>query len=382
MAMKKRSQRRGFAIPRFYTIYLAVTVAVMLAVIVALGVVSNRLSEYESAQPKYVAADVFRRYFESINYSELLEIAHYDAGLAGNAEIAEYLANEIGDAELTYSKGSSNEADMVKYIVKAGSKQVAAIYLAMTDEKTEHGFDTYEFSYIELYLNTESTPPPVDTGVNDGLVITVDVPAAYSVMIDGTLLSAEYITSSHTRTDLLKYHPSDVSGVDYTVYTVTTLEALPESVVVTDLEGTQANVTFSADTNTYTADIVYSEIFASDYGTFVTEAIEGYAAFVQRVPGVSLGKIDGYFDKASQAYADVEAAAGDRWMVKTPSGNDFENLKIGEFYAHSTNIFSCHISFTQILHRDGEEDFTDFVDKYVFLHVTDDGYKIYEWYNG
>ena len=384
MAMKKKA-RHGFRISRFYAIYLTVTIAVVLIIIAALGIVSNRLAEFEAAQPKYVAAEVFAKYFGPIassgNYNELFgadaDTVRYDAGGAGITEIIAYIQSEIGDSELTYSIGSSPDPDEQRYIVKAGEKQLASITL-VPGEATQHGYKTYEFSYIELYLNT--TAPPDDT-VTPSLIITIDAPSSYAVAVDGRMLTIDDITSSHTREGLLKYYPSGITGVDYTVYTLTTLEDLPAEVIVTDLEGTLAGVTFDADTNTYTAGVTYSTSLSAEYTEFVTEAIEKYAAYVHRGPGVSLGAVAAYFDESSDAYADVEAQGNDRWMEYEPSGIEYENVSVGEFFSFSSNIFSCRVSFKMVAHKEGKEDYIDVIDKYIFLHMTEDGYKIYEWYN-
>lgn len=387
MAIKK-SASYGFHIPRFYVIYLAVTVAVVLIIIASLGVVSNRLAEYEDTQPKYVAAEVFSRYFEpAVNYDALLADARYDHSAGTPEMIKLYLVDEIGNEPITYSIGSSNDTDEVKFIVLAGSKQLASINLKPMAEKTEHGYTQYEFSYIELYINSDSgDTPPETSDLPTLLTVSFDIPSYCTVTVDGAPLKEDDIFERHMRDDALKYYPSDAhdtGGVEYTIYKLNTLEELPESVVVTDPEGTEAEVTFDSDTNTYTANITYSAALAEEYSEFVTEAIESYAAFVQRVPGTSLSKLkkSGSFDLNSDVYADIEEAAKSIWMVTTPSGNDFENVYIGEFFAHTDSIFSCHISFTQLLHRDGNEDYPDQINMYVFLHKVDDKYQIYEWYN-
>ena len=73
--------------------------------------------------------------------------------------------------------------------------------------------------------------------------------------------------------------------------------------------------------------------------------------------------------------------SGDEWMVNAGGGIDFTDVQVGEFYAHTPDIFSCHISFTQHIHRAGSEDYVDTISKYVFLHLVNGGYKIYYWYN-
>lgn len=132
-------------------------------------------------------------------------------------------------------------------------------------------------------------------------------------------------------------------------------DKLPEKVTVMDSKGTQAEISFDESTSTYTAGIIYSKTLETEYTEFLTSAMKTNGAYVQ-------------------------ATGSEEWMVRTDSNNDIENLQIGEFYEYSADVFSCHISFTQVLHN-RNEDYMDYIDRYVFLHRTDDGYKIYEWYN-
>ena len=121
------------------------TAAVIFAIVLSMQLVRSRLAEYEAAQPRYVAAEVFAQYFQPIDYNSLLADSNYEAGEAGTDELIEYLKNEIGDSRLTYAAGSSDDENEVKYIVKAGQKQLAAIVLNTAAAKTEHGYDTYEY---------------------------------------------------------------------------------------------------------------------------------------------------------------------------------------------------------------------------------------------
>ena len=372
----KRRTNRGLRIHRFYVIYLAVTITVIFIVVIALGIVRSRMAEYEAAQPKYVAEEVFAKYFEPIDYIALLTDADYDAGGADIEDLADYLSDEIGGEQLTYSIGSSNDLDEIKYIIRAGSKQLGAIMLKTSSQKSEHGFQTYEFSHIELYLNMETYLEELSK-----ITVTVEVPSDYSATVDGEPLTAELADDVYTRTNIMKYYPPDVPEIEYVVYTITTLHELPNEVVVFDPDGVQTEVSFEEDTNTYTGSLVYSEAMEAEYSDFVINALEGYAAYVQNAKNVGLNDLKDYFDTGSDAYANVVAAGGNRWMVRAWSGIDFDNVSIGEFYTHTPEIFSCHISFTQLLHQTDQEDFVDFIDMYVFLHLTDQGYRIYDWFN-
>ncbi len=377
MGKKKKKKKKGNRIsniPVFYLIYLTVTAAIIFAVVMAMQVVRSRLAEYEQAQPKYVAEEVFSRYFQPIDYASLLADAEYEAGDAGADELTEYLSNEIGDSRLTYSVGSSNDEDEVKYIVKAGQKQLAAIVLNLSDTKTRHGYDTYDFSHIDLYLNTGAYLEKMSE-------CTIEAPSDYLVTVGGNMLSGEFVTSGYVREDILQYSPSDVPSIEYSVYTVSGFDGTAGGVVVTSPDGVQAQVNFDEKTNTYKADLVYDEQLAADYADFVTSAIEGYAAYIQGAQNVSLESIKGYYDTSSKVYSEILSMSGDEWMVNAGGGIDFTDVQAGEFYAHTSDIFSCHISFTQHIHRAGSEDYIDTISKYVFLHLVNGGYKIYYWYN-
>ena len=371
MKKGKRLQPRSRTIPRFYLIYLICVSAALVLIFIACAVIRGLLAEYEGAQPKYVAEEAFEAYFAPIDYDKLLSEARYNAGVASPEAIRDYLSSEVGQEELSWSIGSSNDPAELKYIVKAGRKQIGSICLTAGAEKTAHGFQTYTFSHVELSLDPAAIP---------GGVVTISAPAACTVTVDGTVLTAEQQIDTYLDTEALKYYPSGVSGVEYAVYTLPELRELPREVSVTDAFGGRAEVTFDPSVSAYFAGLAYSEDLAAEYGLFVTEAVEGYAAYMQRVPGSSFNGIKKYFDPASSLYQAIYAAGHDLWMVYVPTGNEFQNVEVGEFYAHGEDVISCHISFVQMVYRRGQ-DRPDVIDMYVFLHRTDSGWRIYEWYN-
>ena len=377
----KNGTKKAFHIPLFYVIYLVVVVAVCVAVMYGLKVVRDRMAEYESAQPKYVAEEVFTRYFDPINYTALLADADYDAVDVSTDDLVDYLKSEIGGEQLTYSVGSSSDSNEIRYIVKAGSKQLAAIMLKTDSQMTEHGFKTYDFSRIELYLNMEAYLEELAKYLEElsRIVVTFDVPASYSVTVDGEPLTDEFLTDTYTRAYAIN-RPEDVPEIEYAVYTINTLHELPEDIVVITPEGIPAQVSFDESTYTYTCSIVYNEALEAEYSEFVIDAIQKYAAFVHKVESPELDNIKSYFDTSSDTYADMVAARNDYYMVRAWTGIDFEEITVGEFYAYTPEIFSCHISLTQALHRYSLT-YTDVIDMYVFLHLTKQGYKIYGLFN-
>ena len=370
MAKGKRVQPRGRKLSRFYVIYLICVFLALAAILTACAVVRRLLAEYESAQPKYVAAEAFAAYFSPIDYDKLLSEARYNAGVASPEAVRDYLSGEVGQENLSWSIGSSADPAEVKYIVKAGRKQIGSICLTAAAKKTAHGFQTYDFSHVELSLDPAAIP---------GGVVTVVAPAGGTVSVDGAVLTERQRTDTYLETKAMKCYPSGVSGIEYAVYALPELRELPRELSVTDAFGGQSEVTFDPSTNTYFAAPAYSEELASEYGPFVVEAVERYAAYMQRVPnnGFSIRK---YFDPDSALYRAVSAAGADLWMVVVPTGNQFQDVEVGEFYAHGEDIISCHISFVQMVYREGDAR-PDAIDMYVFLRRTDSGWRIYEWYN-
>ncbi len=379
--MKKRNMKKSFS--KFYLIYFSCLVVVILAITVALGILSQRLAEYESAQPKYVAATVFAKYFEpTVDYSALLADAKYSAGDATVAEITDHLTKVISNGKLSYSLGSASAENAATYIVKAGKVKIAAINLVLSDETTDHGYETYKFDSIELFVSTktDTTELPPDTEPVEKFTVTVHVPEGYSVMIGETVLTEAGIVDYFKNKDVIKNLPSDIEGVDYCTYRAIYEESWPGVVTVMDENGNELECTKDEDTLTYTAGVSYSEKLKEELGTFVTDAITGYAAYMQA--DKSFSKIKGYFDPETELYDSIEKAGKDLWMVMDHDSYEFTDVKVGEFFALSETVVTCHISFNHLLYKDGKTTRPDMIDMYVFLHKTADGeYKIYEWKN-
>lgn len=370
MELERQAPARRRTIPLFYIIYLICVAVALALVFIACSVVRGLMAEYEGAQPKYVAEEAFERYFSPINYDRLLSETRYDAGFATDDAVREYLETEIDGEELTWSVGSAGGQADIKYIIKAGRKQIGSIGLAIAPGTTEHGFETYEFSYAELNLRPEAIP---------GGILTFTAPADYTVTLDGTALTAEQRTDSYLDPDALEHYLDGVSGLEYAVYTLPDLKELPREISVTNPLGGESEVTFDREASAYFAGPAYSRELADEHSQFVIDAVTSYAAYMNRVPGYTLGGLQRYFDRSSALYNAIQLSGGDIYIVGA-NKSEVTDLEIGEFYAHAEDIFSCHISFTQVVQRAWQQSM-DRIDMYVFVHQTNSGWRIYEWYN-
>ena len=361
--------RSGF--PRFYKIYFTCLIIAIILIAVACFVIHSLLGEYEETRPKHVAEDVFNTYFAQIDYDKLLNDATYDAGLADKVAVEEYLRSEIGERELSWSIGSGTEKDEARYVVRAGNKQIGSIVLKTGENKSKHGFSLYELSRVELDLDPANIP---------GGAVTISVPTGYTVTVDGQMLDRSLIYETWINDNVLPYVPDGYDiGLEYETYAVRDITEVPQQITVTDSQGTVAQL--EEDGLRYTALITGDKALEEAWSETVVNAVEGYAAYMQAVPGSSFTKIQQYFDPDSELYNSVKEAGKDLWMLYKPSGKDIQDEYVGEFHALDDHTFSCHISFVQILHRDNKEDYPNPVNMYVFLHDTGNGYQIFDWYN-
>lgn len=378
MTAYKDANRRGAKIPWFYIIYFVCLAAAITALVVVLKAETDILAEYESVQPKYTAEAAFKKYFSPPDFQRLLADAEYDAEGLSDEELTEYLAEQIGGSELSYTSVSSSDAEEMRYIVRSGSKQVAAIVLVKSDRTTDHGYSIYDFSKIELLIVVGEAPPPPPPE-KPKVTVVIKAPAGYAVSVDGETLTDEFLTSTEHKTDALLYYPDTADGIDYNVYTIPELEELPEDVTVISDEGATAGIGFDEKTNTYTAEIVYSETLKEQYSEFVTQALKGFASYTHNVPGSGLANIKPFFDTSARLYKDLREVDRNLWMEVASDSDSFEDVEIGEFFMLPDGVITCHISFVEILVRNGKERY-EALDMYVFLHPVDDEYKIFDWH--
>lgn len=372
----KKAKSPSRRIPWFYIIYFTVIAVALTTLVVVLKLETDLLAEYESVQPKYTAEAAFKKYFSPLDYHSILADAEYDAKGLSEEELTEYLSEQIGGADLSFSSASSSDSETMRYIVRAGSKQVAAIDIVKSAQKTKHGYSAYDFSKLELLIVVADPPAPPEPE-KPKITVTVKAPIGYTVSVDGEVLDGALLSSTEHKADALPCYPSGTDGIDYNVYTLPEREELPSSVTAVCDDG-EAEVVFDEQSNTYTAGVVYSEALKESYSDYVIEAIETFASYSHNVPGSSWESTKQYFDRSSQLYKDLRAIEANLWMEFTSESDSFEDVYSEEFLMLPDGVISCHVNLVQVLHRYGK-DHAETLNMYVFLHEVDGKYKIFEW---
>lgn len=358
--MNQTTKRR---FPLFYTIYFSVILLVIIAVAVAAVYLINILGEYEQAQPKYVAEDIYKRYFENgIDYSALLDIAGYDLSeFETKDDLVRYLG-EQNRGELSYYRVTSGvDASLCKYIVKMGSVKICTFTLE-ADASDDSRFDSYSLASLELYYN------PVQS-------VSVTIPTGTTLYLNGRAADDRYIAESGIKTDTCNYMPEGVEGITLKRYEIDGLFYQP-TVEVKAQSGAVCEVTES-DSGVYTAAIPYDSELEAQWRDKVIEIVKAYSVYMQG--DAYFGSISGYFEYGSDLYEMIRTV--ENMFVVSHYSWSFENESASEFYKYDDNTFSCRVSVTHLLHRWGAEDYKDFIDMTLYFRKTDGNYYIYNRQN-
>lgn len=353
--------------PKFYLVLIICWVVALAALTAVLFVVRDYLADYESVQPKYVADEVFEKYFVSGDYLSLIKHSSLNESKFESDEmLAEYISSITDGKELSYHNISSGmDTDVSKYIVKytEGEKdiKVASFTLSVSDEKSEKGFKKYELLDFELFYRSD---------------ISVRIKAIKGAVpyINGVMLDSSYIIEDNVPHETNAHMPDGVEGIKFTIYEVDSLISAP-NVKVCDAEGNELEIELAkSDDLYYYTKLVYDEVLEAEYSDFVIEAAKSFASYMQN--DTTLQKLNPYFEKGTELYKSIRSTL--QWAVIDHDSYDFEDVEASNFYRYDENTFSCRVKLTQVLKRKRLEDFRDTMDATFYLRMVDGKYLIYD----
>lgn len=357
---KKKVQKKRF--PVFYTVLIVFLLLGIIAVAIGLGYLKDFLADFEGAQYKYVAQEVFSEQFADPDIDKLLETSEYKISPYEKKEdLVSYIKSTLtGDITFKEVKTGVGSED-ITYNVKAGDTKFAAFTLEKSGEKSKYGSDYYRLGQIRLIY----TQPSMD--------VRIKAPADCTVCVNGIPVAGGEEITEEIRTTSCDHMPEGVSGLIYRVYTISGLMNKPE-ITVTDRHGNPSPLAYDDEGGMYVAGINYNTALEAEYSEMVIDAAEKYAAYMQCDGSFTL--FAKYFDPSSVLYNQIKTA--EYYFVWKHNGYDFENVKIGEFTDYDDDTFSCHVSFTHILHKTGSEDYRDPIDMIYYLRRVGDKFLIYD----
>jgi hypothetical protein len=153
--------------PLFWKCIILVFSIASITVIILNVYLSSRLKEYESAQAKHVAQQMFDQYFQDPDFSVLLENSSYILAPGETKEDAiAYFTNLTKDTTLTFTRVTSSfetNPDAYAYVVKSGNVNVAKFTIIPSGETTAHGSILYTPDTISFIRRVRPEPTPDPT---------------------------------------------------------------------------------------------------------------------------------------------------------------------------------------------------------------------------
>ncbi len=352
---------KKFKFPVFWCVYTVLVIAAIVVVQVAMGQVTVLLEQYEASQPKHAAKVVFDENFA--DFDPLAYLEKFDDkifGLETKENVAAYLAEKTYGSEFSYYSVSSAESGVYKYAVKAQNVKIAEFTLV--ESVGENGFSRYTAGDFSIYFAANEDA-------------TVTVPKGASVALNGHTLDESYIVENDIPDEHNEFLPEGVEGIFYTKYKVSNLVTKPKVEAVYN----DVSLTLTEGENGYETAPVYNEELKASYSEYVLSALENYATYIQgrySNGGVTLGMVTTYFDPASHVYATLKRVSNK--YVNSYDSYEFRNEKTDEFIQYDENTFSCRVSFSQVLHLKGAQDYIDNIDYTLYLRKVGDKFLIYD----
>ena len=347
-------------IPKFYIILLAIVIVVVVLTQVGTWYTTGVLKEYEDSQYKYAAEQYFSDNFTTPTGDSLSTLFKSQfSDFESEQTLSSYFDTLIDGKEFKLQRSSSGMSENEKYVVSLNNLKFAEFFVVKSEEKTKHGFDTYEIA---------------DAVLNDKILNTysIEIPVEYSLQVNGKAVNGDFALGDRIETESFSFMPEGVDGIVYTTYMFKNMCGAPDfSVVAAD--GTEANIV-KIDDGKFKAGIVNDKKLEKEFSNYIIEATKAYACYMQK--DATFSKVRGYLDPASDFYKYVNGTP--TWPVITHNSYGFENASVGEFYAYSDDVFSCRITITHILKYSGLEDYKDSIDITWYLRKVNDKFLIYD----
>ncbi len=353
--------------PKFYLVLIICWAVALSALAISLFIVRGYLADYESVQPKYVAAEVFEKYFVAGDYLSVIKHSSLNkSNFESDEMLAEYISALTDGKELTYHNVSSGmDTESSKYIVKYTEDEkeikIASFTLSVTDEKSEKGFKKYAPDSFELFYRADAS-------------VKIKAIKGSVPHINGVPLDSSYILEDDVSHETNAHMPEGVEGIKFTIYGVDGLTSQPE-VKVYDADGGEMKIELAkSDDLYYYTKLVYDETLMAEQSEFVIEAAKSFAAYMQN--DLALAKLNPYFEKGTELYNSIRSTL--QWAVIDHDSYDFEDVEASNFYRYDENTFSCRVKLTQVLKRKRLEDYRDTMDVTFYLRMVDGKYLIYD----
>lgn len=325
---KKKSKKRGF--PVFYTIYWTLVIAALAGIGYGCWYLWNVCEDYEAVQPKY-AAEPYQAIYTDGEIERMIELSGGCIELGEfetEQDYVEYIRGLLDGKTVTCTPAYSSDDSQKLYVAKADGAKFSNFTLVKSEEKSEFGFDKWEFGGMTMDI-----PAPETT-------YTVKALSNYTVSVNGVELGESYITERDIPTFAAGKLPSNIYTPTFHVYTFTTHFGVPE-IIVRNEAGEEGTLIPDEGSETgWHMDLEYQdERMRPKLEELVLKAAKSYATFVSE--DTTRAGILQYVMDGSNAAAYINAYDND-WF--TPHSRYYFSHEITHnYYLFAENCFSVDV---------------------------------------
>ena len=346
MAKKRKS--------KFYTIYFAVIILFVIALVVGSIILYGWLRSFEQSQPTTIVNSLVSEYITPAKYEKLqkyydIEISEYET----EEHLFSLLSENLDGKKITISHSSLKpEGIDDAYIIKADDVKVLNVFLKK--HKIGKGYD---IDSIEISKNLLKT---VEINVYKDTDVTVNgIEVADDLRVDATLPELPKI-------DANKLTPPQ---------TITIKGMLSETQDVVANKGGN-NVSVTANGATYSVAQNIDSTVAKKVQETAQNAAVAYAAYMQK--DGSLGEVAKYTDTSTPFYKNVASTLIQ--FVKSHNGYKNSDMKVNTLIQYSDSLYSCRVSFNHTLIL-ANSTYPDNFDKIVYVLKNGESYKVIDMQN-
>lgn len=363
---QKQGPRLGGVI--FYTLYFMFILVFFIGTFAGLIWLRGWLVDYQASQPTVKSEQVFASLFTDPDWDALYQASGIkDSPFEGKDAFVSYMENKVGDQPLTFLETTAGLSGDKKYVVRLGDEKVASFTL-VDKNKDKHSDNALE----EITALPDWQLGAVDVFFERSGSFRIQKVADHTAYVNGVALDDSYtIQKATTRAEA--YLPTGVTSAKMYTQEVTGLMSVP-TVTIQDKNGQEQEVTYDADTQTFTQRTTTNTI-SDEEKALVQKAAETHALFM--IEKASLGEIAKYFDNSANAYKQI-SKIGELWMQDS-SGHEFANQKVSGYERYNDELFSAQMTMDLNVTRTDGTVKTYPYSYTLFFRKTDSGnWKVFE----
>ena len=316
----------------FYSIYGAVVLGLILALVLGMNALKSWLIRYESSQPGNKSQQVFTELFAQPDWNGLYALAGIeDTAYEGSESYAAYMTQKLQGKTLTYQETSAGLSGDRKYLVYLGSEKIASYTLKGSDAE-QSGITDWELDKVELFFTRTHT-------------VTVAKLPEHTVYINGVPLNDSH-TIRTVSTGAESMLPEGVHGYRMEYQLVNGLLIQP-NIEVKDADGNP--VAMAADEKGILTPVLPQPIpMSEEEKALIVSTGEAYAKYCIRA--VTNAQLAEYFDSKSDYYKELIQTS---LFVQGYDSFRFldDKTSVSDFTRYNENLFSARIQLTMEIKR-------------------------------